>query len=155
MRTTMRTTAVALAVSSSVFAAAAATSSGAATPKPVPPRTLTVTQTYVAPTYATNETTLGVVHVGGGQFTVPSWAKYFSVAVADTSGLPTAGFAETLTRGDDRLSAVGDFCGRSSHSFSVDPAVIQAVWVTLNQGPCDDGTLGAGTTGTISVTFTN
>lgn len=155
MKTSIRAAALAAALSIGAVAVAAAPPSSGATPKTVPPRTLTVTQTYVAPTYTDNESVVGVLHIGGGQFAVPTWANYYSIAVTDASGLPTAGYVEQETRNDDRFSIVGDFCGQSSHSFPVDTTVIQAVWVTLDQGPCTDGTLAAGTTGTISVTFTS
>lgn len=147
--TIMRTTAIATGVGALV----AAVPSGAATKKTFSYRQ-TVTQTYVLPIYSANEAILGTVHLGGAQFPVPSWARYISVEVTDATGLPVAGDIEQETRVTDQISSIGTFCGRTAHSYPVDPSAIQEIWVTLNQGPCSDGTLAAGTTGTIALTFT-
>ena len=93
----MRTATTAAAVATSLLAAVAATPSSGATPKKTgPPSSMTMSETYLAPTYTDNETVLGAVHVGGGEFSVPGWAKYVSVVVSDASGLPTAGQIEQL-----------------------------------------------------------
>jgi len=151
MTPSIRTAAAAVAIAT--VGTVAAAPSGAATPKKVQKQTLS--QTYVLPTYETNETILGAVHVGGGQFDVPTWARYVSVTVADQTGLPTAGSIWREAPVTDQLSQIGSFCGRTAQSYPITASVANRVWVDLQQGPCADGTLGAGSVGTISVTFTS
>jgi hypothetical protein len=158
MRTSIRTAGAAVVIAATVAASLTATPSSGATPTlSDPPSSLTLTETYYGAAYDSGGWTLGA-YVAAGTFDVPSWAKYVSsVVVTDASGLPTAGFVETESRVDNSgtVTRIGDFCGRTTQSYPVDPSTIRRVWVTLNQGPCSDGTIAAGTTGTITITFTS
>jgi hypothetical protein len=146
MRPTIRTTAAAIAVSTCVGGVVAAAPSNATSANKTPTN-LTLSQVYVLPTVETEALPAGV---GSAVFRPPSWARYYSVAVTDASGFPTAGDVQVLPTGTG-----ADFCGRTTNPVPIDPTSAAKMWVLLRQGRCTDGTLAAGTTGTISVTFTS
>lgn len=152
-----RFVAVALATAIAVVGIVFAVPSGATTkPKPKPgvpppPMSESVTQTYYLAAGERFYLQFDV-SVAGDRFAVPSWARYVSVAVSDASSLPTAGEIWYLS-GWSTETYVASFCGRTTQSYPVTPA--DTVWVSLDQGPCGDGTVAAGTTGTVTVTFTN
>jgi hypothetical protein len=155
MKTRMRRlTAIAMAATA-VVAVAAATPSAAKQPAGTTLMTQTVTETYYLPVYQAQTNVGDVLHQGGGAFAVPSWARYFSVEVTDATGLPTAGDIELSWYYGYATTRVADLCGRTTESHPVDPSKYGVLWVILQQGPCDDGTLAGGSTGTVSVTFTN
>jgi len=151
----LRTTAVAAAVIA--LAGVVTTPSLGNSPKPVgkPVVTQTMTETYVLPTYGSTDVVLGTYYIGGGAFTMPGWARYISVSVTDQSGLPTAGVMKGEARYTGQLSTIASFCGRTPQSYTVTPYAFKMLWVELRQGPCDDGTLAAGSTGTVTVTFSS
>jgi len=162
----LRTTAVAAAAIA--LAGVVTTPSLGNSPKPVgkPVVTQTMTETYVLPTYGSTDVVLGTYYIGGGAFTMPGWARYISVSVTDQSGLPTAGVMKGEARYTGQLSTIASsytgqlstiasFCGRTPQSYTVTPYAFKMLWVELRQGPCDDGTLAAGSTGTVTVTFSS
>lgn len=149
----LRTTAVAAAVIA--FAGVVTTPSLGSTKPGKPVVTQTMTEMYVLPTYETTDVVLGTYYIGGGAFTMPGWARYISVSVADQSGLPTAGVMKGEARYTGQLSTIASFCGRTPQSYTVTPYAFKTLWVELRQGPCDDGTLAAGSTGSVTVTFSS
>ena len=156
MKTSVRTTALATALATMIGVAAATPSIGATSKTRTKPIYIeTQTQTYVLPTIGTDDVVMGDYHVGGGAFKVPIWARYVSVSVVDETGMPTAGSIEAEAPYTHNLSTVGSFCGRTTQSYPITGNQIATLWVPLQQGPCADGTLAAGSTGTVSVTFTS
>jgi hypothetical protein len=155
MKTRMRRLTAIATAAATVVGLAAATPSMARQTSGATLITQTETETYYLPTYETVANVGDVLHVGGGAFDAPSWARYFSVEVTDATGLPTAGYIQLAWYWGWPGPRVADFCGRTTESHPIDTSTYHALWVDLEQGPCDDGTLAGGTTGTISVTFTN
>jgi hypothetical protein len=155
MKTAVRTTALAAALATAIGVAAAPPSSATTKTRTKPIYTETQTQTYVLPTVGTDDVVMGEYHVGGGAFKAPIWARYVSVSVVDASGLPTAGTIEVEAPYTHDLTTVGSFCGRTTQSYPVTGNQIGMLWIPLHQGPCADGTIAAGSTGTVSVTFTS
>ena len=116
--------------------------------KTVPPRRETRTASYVLPLYTANMAVLGTVDIGGAQFRSPTWAHYVSAVVTDDTGYTMAFQIETAT--DDR----GAYCGRTRGWVPIWPSA--TTYVTVNQGPCPDGSIhGVGIKGTVTVIFSD
>ena len=154
MRTRPRIAAKALAVVTAVVAIAAATPSGATTTS-TPSMSESMSQPYVAVTGVfSNGTTVGGYVITNARFTVPSWAKYVSVVLQDATNLPARGFVD-FRQPSGNVTFTANFCGRTSQPYPVDPTAVSQIEVAVLQGPCTDSTLAIGTTGTITVTFTD
>jgi hypothetical protein len=153
MTTRIRATAAAVAMTSIVAGVSTAAPSFAGGGDNVGQQEVTTTATYVLPTISPVDVATGV---GLGAFPVSSWARSFSVAVTDASGLPTAGDIKVVTYNPgSQVEEVAGFCGRTASSYAIDPTQVAKLLVALRQGPCSDGTLAAGTVGLISITFTS
>ena len=128
---------------------AATVTTGAAYARTAPPRTETRTTSYVLPSYDSNQTVLGTIHIGGGSWVPPAWARYVTVVVHDDAGLSVAFHVDETTYSGNLPR--GAYCTKTPGAIAIHPP--QETIVTLYQGPCPDGTLGAGTKGTITVVF--
>jgi hypothetical protein len=92
--------------------------------------------------------------MGGHQFFLDGNETSAQIAIADASGMPVGSYWTFRDAGGNDLTT-GTFCDSSAALTVPAAATSLLVFVDEAEGPLDcSGSLGAGTTGTITVTYT-
>jgi hypothetical protein len=92
-------------------------------------------------------------HITNGvAFTPRAGERFVSIVVQDESGLPAPAVVGQDLDGDGVDDVTQDICGQSASPIAFKRGIDVVVWA--QEGPCEDGTMGAATFGTVTATFT-
>ncbi|MGH2729182.1 MAG: hypothetical protein ACRDJI_01075 [Actinomycetota bacterium] len=113
--------------------------------------------TYASPAIGSADAT-GTCPDGCPTFGVAATERYLTLKIEDDSGLaPAATIGQDSDPNDNFVDRIGEVCGETEAAIPVVPGAQVVVWVwatprlVAGGGPC----LGAGTSGTITATFSN
>lgn len=88
----------------------------------------------------------------GVDFTPRRGERFISVVLADRSGYPVRATVGQDLDGDGVQDVTQEICGQTTAPIKFRPGT--DVTVLAQDGPCEDGTMGVTTFGTITATFT-